>query len=125
MIAKITAWLLKNVPLSVEDRNVLVTAVINRLDVPVRAIITLDDSRRIVVQGKPLSIEQTQSLQEGAVALRTNVARQLIRDQVRFKAVDVGYLQNTHSDKYQELFYKAALWFAQEEDALVESLSGS
>lgn len=124
MIAKIIAFLLRK-NLSVSDRVVLVNAVINRLEIPTRAIITVDDNRRIVVQGKPLSTEQTQSLQESAFALANNPALKLIRDQVRFQAVDLGYLQNVDSDKYRELFYKAALWYAQEETALIASLAGT
>lgn len=121
MIARLIAFSLRN--LSLADKTVLLNAVINRLAVPLHAIISTDENRRILVQGKPLSIEQTETLHESAVALKDNQARRLIRDQVRFVAVDKGFLQS--KDPEAQLFYKAALWFAQEEDALVESLAGS
>jgi hypothetical protein len=61
-------------------------------------------------------------LNESAIALKDNQALRLIRDQVRFMAVDKGYLQS--KDPEAQLFYKAALWYAQEEQALIDSLAG-
>lgn len=122
MIARIVAFLLRK-NLSLADRTILVNAVIHRLGIPTRAIITVDDHRRIVVNGSPLSIEQTQSLQKNAYALSKNQALKLIRDQVRFRAVDLGFLQS--KDPEAQLFYKAALWYAQEETELIESLAGT
>jgi hypothetical protein len=125
MLANIVAWCLNRSWLSIKDKNVLVTAVINTLDIPTRSILTTDENRRILVQGVPLSIEQTQQLQESAFALTNNQALHLIRDQVRFTAVQNGFLTNVDADPIRELFYKAALWYAQEEKVLIASLAGS
>ena len=59
------------------------------------------------------------------VALTTNTTLQLVRDQVRFTCVENGFMKNEKSDPYQSLFYKAALWYAQEEKTLIEALAGS
>jgi hypothetical protein len=120
MIARIVAWLIgKN--LSVSVRTILVNAVIHSLEMPpTRAIISKDESRRILVQGKPLSEEQAALFLEGAYALTTNPAQKLIRDQVRFMAVDRGFLQSSNPET--QLFYKAALWYAQTEQELVLEL---
>lgn len=125
MIARLAAWLLKK-NLSVEDRGILVNAVMHSLDtVPLRAMISTDENRRVLVQGKLLSPEQGISLRESATSLLNNQAMKLIREQVRFAAIDQGYLQNEKADPYRELFYKAALWYAQAEKELVEAIAGS
>lgn len=125
MIARLVAWLLsKN--LSVQDREILMRKVMHSLDiVPLRAMITTDENRRVLVQGKPLSIEQGIILRESASALLKNQAQKLIREQVRFSAIDQGFLQNEKADPYRELFYKSALWYAQAEKELVEAIAGS
>lgn len=122
MIATLIKLILR-IPLSDRDQTLLVNAVINRIGIPLRSILAIDGNRRILVNGSPLSIEQSQNLQEGAYALLRNPARKLIRDQVRFQAIDKGYLQS--NDPKLQLFYKAALLFAQEEDELVRTLAGN
>lgn len=125
MIAKLVAWLLRQ-DLSVKNRGILMNAVINSLDtVPLRAMISTDENRRVLVQGKLLSPEQAISLRESATSLLNNQAMKLIREQVRFAAIDQGFLQNEKADPYRELFYKAALWYAQSERELVEAIAGS
>lgn len=115
--------LILRIPLTDKDQTNLVNAVINRVGIPLRNILAVDGNRRILVNGSPLSIEQTQGIQEGAYALLRNPTRKLIRDQVRFQAVDKGYLQS--NDPKVQLFYKAALLFAQEEEELTRVLAGN
>lgn len=115
--------LILRIPLSDKDQLALVNSVINRVGIPLRSILAVDGNRRILVNGSPLSIEQSQSIQEGAYALLRNPARKLIRDQVRFQAIDKGYLQS--ADPKVQLFYKAALLFAQEEEELTRQLAGN
>ncbi len=123
MIAKLAAWLLRRKTFSEKDRIILTNAVIHSLDaLPLRAIITVDEGRRILVQGKPLAAEQVLALQESAAAALANPAASLIDEQVRFAAIDRGFLQS--DDPKTQLFYKAALWFAQERKNLLTQLSG-
>ena len=121
MFTTLVLWLLKN--LSVKDRTKLVNALINNaLDaVPLKAIITIDENRRILVDGKALSPEQNVALTEGAYAALNNQALQLVREHVRFAAIDQGFLKS--DDPTKQLFYKAALWYAQEEKNLLTDLS--
>lgn len=109
--------------LSVSERTALVNVLIHNLGLPpVKGIITTDENQRILVQGSALSVEQTIQIRESAVALKNNHALKLIRDQVRFMAVDKGFLQSDNPES--QLFYKAALWYAQEESNLIEGLAG-
>lgn len=124
MIARLVSFLLSHAKLSQKGRLMLVNSVIHRLGMPTRSILAVDENRRIVVNGQPLSLEQSESIQQGATALLRNPALKLIRDQIRFSAIDRGYLQNTNSDRYQDLFYKAALLYAQEEQELTRQLAG-
>lgn len=109
--------------LSEKEQTHVVNTLLRRIDIPTRAILAVDGSRRVLVNGRPLSIEQSQSIQEGAHALLRNPTLKLVRDQVRFQAVDKGFLQSDNPST--QLFYKAALLYAQEEQRLVESLIGS
>jgi hypothetical protein len=122
MIAKLITAILKFLP--AKSRASLVTAVINSWNFPTKAIITTDEHRKVLVQGRPLTVEESVRLHESASALQRNPALRLIHDQVRFLAIDNGYLKNVHADPYQELFYKAALWAIQEEKNLIDGLSG-
>lgn len=122
MLAKLVVWLLKNTS-SEKDRAFLVNAVINTLDaVPVRAIISADEYRRVLVNGRQLEPEQIISLRESAANALNNHALNLVREEVRWKAINLGYLQALDPTKTSE-FYKAALWYAQEEKDLLRRLA--
>lgn len=124
MIARLVAWMLKRVSLSAKDRLVLTNAVIHSMHaVPLHAIITVDENRRVLVGGKAFSAEQMLALRESADTALNSQARALIREQVRFAAINNGFLQS--EDPRTQLFYKAALWFAQEEQNLLQQMSGT
>lgn len=124
MIAAIVVWALKHLSLSEKDRLVLLTGVMHSINtVPLHAIITVDENRHILVQGKPLNVDQLLTLQESAVSVLNSQARNLIHEQVRFAAIDQGFLKS--DDPKTQLFYKAALWFAQEETTLLKQLAGA
>ncbi len=125
MIAKVLVWCLKHFRFSEKESVTLTNALIHSVQaVPLHAIITVDENRRILVQGEPLDIEQTISLGQSAVALQQSTLLRLIREQVRFTAIDNGFLRNEKADQYQESFYKAALWYAQQEKELIDALAG-
>ncbi len=121
MLARLIVFLMNH--LSVKGRTIVVNAVINRAGLPIRSIITTDGSHRILIQGKPVSVEQAASLRAGAIALRSNPTLKVIRDQVRFLAIDRGFLQT--DEPIQQLSYKMALWYAQEETQLIDMLAGA
>lgn len=121
MIVQVIKWLWRS-RLSDKDRLSLLNIVIHRLDIiPLRAIITVDENRRVLVQGKPLDTEQLIVLRESASSTLNSYARNIIREQIRFAAIDQGFLKS--DDPQTQLFYKAALWFAQEEQNLLENIA--
>lgn len=123
MIVRIIAWFLERKNLSEQDRLALLTRVMHSLEaVPLHAIITVDESQRILIQGRLATVEQLVSLQESATSVLNSQARNLIHEQVRFAAIDQGFLKS--DDPKTQLFFKAALWFAQEESTLLKQLAG-
>ncbi len=122
MTVRLVAWLLEHTSLSEQDRLSLLSKVMHSLDaVPLHAIITVDENRRIFIKGKPVNAEQLVTLQESAASAVNSQARNLIREQVRFAAIDQGFLKS--DDPKTQLFYKAALWYAQEEDSLLRQMA--
>lgn len=101
----------------------LMPLVMHRLGaVPLTAMIQVDENRQILVRGRPVSTEQLVMLKESAAVAVNSQARNLIKEQVRFMAIDQGFLKS--DDPKTQTFYKAALWFAQEEDTLLRQMAG-
>lgn len=124
MIPRILVWLLKR-SLSEKNRELIMNVLLEGIEaVPMNEVISVE-SRQILVRGKPISTDQAISLQTSADTALRSAARNLIRDHVRFMAMTLGYLKNDKSDPYQAMFYKAALWYANEEDALLKGLAGN
>lgn len=124
MILSLVLWFIRRKNLSDKDRNKVITTLLESIDAPpLQALISVDENRRVLVNGKPLSVEQIQALRESASAVLNSTARNLIHEQVRYAAIDTGFLKNGTGDLYSQLFYKAALWTAQEEDNLLRALA--
>lgn len=124
MIAKALLWLYRR-SWSAKDRALLTTELLTSIDaVPLRNMITIDENRRILVQGKPLSPEQALSLQQGAQAALDNPSLKIVREQVRFNAIHEGYLKSLDPTRDAN-FYKSALWYVQEEKELLQALAGA
>lgn len=120
---RFVVWLLKRKKLSEKDRLVLTNYLLESIKtIPLRSLITQDPNRVIHIQGVPLSVEQSIALRESAKAALNSKARQTVQDQVRFAAIDKGYLKSY--DQTDALFYKAAIWYSQEENQLLEWLAG-
>lgn len=124
MIVKLVEWALNHKSLSEKDRQALLTIILKSVDaVPLRAMITIDENRQILVNGKQVSEEQRESIVNGARSALNNPALALVRENVRFSAINIGYLQNEKADPYREVFYKSALWYAQEEKNVLTELA--
>lgn len=118
----LVTWLLRWTGLSSKDRDILFKEVMHSLDIPpLRAIISTDENRRILVNGKPLEPDQALLLRESARTTLDSFARKVVQEQVRFKAVDEGFLKS--NDLETGKFYKSALWYAQEENELLRILA--
>lgn len=87
---------------------------------PFRNVIIFDNKGTLIVDGKPISIEQARVIKEGAHTLVRNPARRLIREQLGYKAVEMGVHSAINVDMMH--FSKAVLWLQQEEDKLLEEL---
>lgn len=124
MIVRLALWLLRSKRLSVKDKTLVVNTLLEGIKaIPLRSLITQSENGTILVQGRPLAADELIGLRESAVSAVHSKARQLVQNQVRFAAIDKGYLKSYNQD--DALFYKAALWFAQEENALLEWLGGN
>lgn len=122
MLAQITAWLLRRKKLSVKDKTVLLNAILDTIKaIPLQSLVAQDTNRNIYVMGKRLNDDEAFKLRENAGAVLRSNARKLVQDQVRFAAIDQGYLKS--DDPTAALFFKAALWYAQEENAVLEKLA--
>lgn len=109
--------LLKHSAISNADRQLLTTAMLDKLGaLPLRARIIQDDAGKIFVDGKQVNLESAKRLHENSKTMLTNFARRFIREQVTWMAVQKGVHENTSPE--EGLFAKAALWCLQEEDKL-------
>lgn len=113
-------WLLKKIG----NRSVLERVLLESLETPpLRGMISTDESRRMTIAGRVVAPDQLIALKESAQNALDSQALKIVRDQVRFKAIDQGYLSALDPTK-TATFYKAALWYVQEEVALLQSLAG-
>lgn len=121
MIIRLIAWLLRK-DLSEKDMLILSTAVMHRLgELPTRATLSVDENMRILVNGRAIDAEKSMQLRESANAILNNRAYHLVREQIRFLAVQHGF--HTAQTPTEQLWARAALWFAQQEDELFKSLA--
>lgn len=122
--ARMVADMLREAELSIEDRQLLTTVLIERLGaLPVRARITVDESGQVFVDGKQVTVETAKRLHETSKTMLNNFARRFVRETVTFMAVKQGVHDNLSPE--QGLFAKAALWFFQEEDELYRKFAGA
>lgn len=88
-------------------------------------VLPLNDSivisqNSIVINGKKLDVEQMISFKESCVALRDNVARKVLNEQVRYLATNMGVYKAVSTEELY--FSKAALWSIAEENKLLEQI---
>lgn len=118
-----TVELLKTADLSMEDRQLLTAALLDRLGaLPTRARISVDDAGKIMVDGRAVSVEKAERLRKSARTLLKNFARNFVQDTIDFLAIKQGVHQNLSPE--QGLFAKAILWQHGEERELYNLLAG-
>lgn len=74
----------------------------------------------IKLNGKDLEREQVISFAESAVVLKDNWARKILREQIRYLAVNMGIHKSVSLEEL--FFFKAALWCLDEEDKLIDQI---
>jgi len=123
MKAKVLVWLIDRLAFSDNERLTLTNAILRNIDaVPLRAVVDVNENRQVVIRGRVASTEDLVVYQQSAENAVKSIARNLIHNQVRFMAIDKGYLQS--DDPKTQLFYKAALWFSQQETDLLKQMAG-
>lgn len=123
MIAKFLVWVLRRKVFSEKDGLLILDAALQRIGAfPLRGVLNMDANNRLMVRDKVVSLDDIAMLRDTADTALRSPARKLVHEQVRFMAIDKGFLQS--DDPKTQLFYKAALWFAQEEDNLLKQLAG-
>lgn len=122
IVAKIVIWLMDNSNFSIEDRMLCTTALLNKLNaIPACDIVNVDDSGRIFVNGKPVDSDKITQIRQQAEDLLDNPLRQLVREEVSFRAVKIGV--HKANDLKEIFFAKAAIFQAQQEDEIYERLA--
>lgn len=112
-------WALKSAHIKNEERQILTSALLDRLGaVPLRAKIVIDEVGQVFVNGKQLTADAALQMKDGSRAMLKNFARRFVREQVMFMAIHMGVHENSSPE--QGLFAKAALWNLQEEQELYE-----
>lgn len=122
LATKLAVHWLRAASIDNECRQILTAALLDKLGaLPIHAKISVDESGSVLVDGKKLTLDRAQQLNQSAVTALSSVARKFVRETVTFLAVKQGVHENMSPE--QGLFAKAALWFMQEEDNLYRILA--
>lgn len=112
----------KNKKLSQEDRSLVITTLLESVNaLPITDIISYDLTGTVRINGKELTSEQIIMLRDGARALQANWTYKVIKDQIAYEAIKMGVHKSTTIDML--IFSKAALWHAEQEKRLLDSLN--
>ena len=122
MNVKEVAEFLKSSALSVEDKNLLINVLLERLNAfPATSIIQQRNDGRLLINGQLVDVEKARQLREGALSLLQSSVRKLIKDQVAFIAVKKGVHEGTSPESI--MFSKVAIWWGNEEEELLKLLA--
>lgn len=122
LITKIALYALKTKRLSGEQKAKVTSALLdNLLTIPITDIIKFEPNGQILIDGKPLDMERAQTFRESCQALHGSMARKVIEEQIKYKAIKMGIHDGLTPDMI--VFSKAALWVISEENKLLSTLS--
>lgn len=122
-ITKLAVWLLRHKTLSSQEKAVLLSTVLDSISsLPFHDMISSNESGRLIVNGKPVTVEMARNLRHSAKAGLDNVAIRFIREQIAFMAINIGVHNGDSPDKI--MFARTALWNGQQEKLLLEKLAG-
>lgn len=124
MAIRLALWLLKR-PLTLSQRNLLTTAILERLGaLPIRSSLSVNETTgEILVSGTPIDLDHARVLFEGAKQLLNNPVLKILWDQVAYNAIGFGV--HKAENETQMYFARAALWWSQEEKRILGELSGT
>ncbi len=122
LITRLVIALLKWARLSIEDRTLLTVAMIDKLKaLPVSDIISLDQKGSLLIEGKPVELNQAISLREGARLIVNSPTYRIVQAQILYQATKLGIHEGDTPEKV--FFSKVAIWWHQEQKALYESFA--
>lgn len=121
MFVRLALWILKNSKLTLEERTLSTTIILDKLEaLPLRAIIENSDEG-ILINGRQVDIDKLRVLRESAIQALDNQAFNLIGEQVVWIATDrVIRKALTPEELY---FYRAAIWFSEQMRQQMQSLA--
>lgn len=121
LLKKLLKWQ-RNQKVDHEDRLLILNNLIDQTGFfPISDILKQAPDGRLIIKGKTLGVDEIVQLQTSADALKDNLARKIISDQMRFEAVKLGVHQSTNTEML--VFAKAALWILEEQEKLIDNLS--
>ncbi len=110
---RLVKWLLGR-DLDLDQRNVLVVHILDNLGaLPIHGIISTSDEGEILLNGSSLDIEKLLLLRESARTALDNPALKIVNHEVEYIAVVNGV--HKAQTPYDLIFYKAALWYGQQQ----------
>lgn len=122
LIAKIAIFALRSKRLSGNQKSLVLSALLNNLTAfPIRDIIKTDTEGNLRINGRKLDADAIIAFRESASALRESFSRKLIKEQLTYKAINLGVHMGLNTDSI--IFSKAVLWIIQEENELIETLA--
>lgn len=120
-LAKLAVWLLRNKKLERESKSKVMAALLDNVGaLPLRSTIIFDNQGTILLNGKPLELEQAISFRESARIMQDSFARKLINEQLKYLAIQYGVHNGLTPDMI--IFSKAALWMIDEENKLLNQI---
>lgn len=113
---------LKSADLSIEDRALLTTLILDKVGaLPLQDLVLIHEGGTLSINGKQIDGETARNLQQSAKAALRNSAMNLIRQQVLFTAITIGVHKLERVD--QSFFARAAIWFGQQEELYLKLLA--
>lgn len=120
LLSKLVVYLLKHRTLKLEDKMRVTNALLQNIDsLPITDVITYKDGV-VTIGGKKLDFEQAQNIIVSARALEDNLFRKIIREQVNYEAIKMGIHNGLSPDTI--LFAKAALWYNEQEQQVLNNI---
>ena len=122
IITKIVIWLVHNAKFSTENRIACTNVLLEKLKaIPSRDIVNVVAGGQVYINGKAIDAGKMSQLKRQAQTLLDDPLRQLVREEVSYRAVKLGVHK---ANNLEEIFFsKAAIYQAQEEDTIYEQLA--
>jgi hypothetical protein len=117
MFTSLLIWLFKRTA-NQKDKGRILNAMLSTVQgVPIHAIISLDEEQKLLINGRPVDVEQAIALKASAGTVLNSPAWKLVRDQTLFLAVRMGVHDALNAD--QVLAAKMAIWFGHQQEELL------